>query len=151
MRRFLPKSLIGQIALVMAAALLVAQTINFGLIFTERQRVSRYQIEGPAVSRFVQIAQRLAPLAASGRTAQLPQRGRRGRYSLDRESLVPAGASDTHLLERLRESAAASGLVLRDARAAISDEVPVPTPGCASGCDPTRKTGWTAASTGCRP
>jgi hypothetical protein len=52
-RRFLPKSLIGQIALVMAAALLVAQTINFGLIFTERQRVSRYQIEGPAVARFV--------------------------------------------------------------------------------------------------
>jgi signal transduction histidine kinase len=126
MRRLLPKSLIGQIALVMAAALLVAQSINFGLIFTERQRVSRFQIEGPAVTRFVQIAQYLAPLSANRRTTQLPERGRRGRYSLDRESLVPAGTSDAHLLERLRESAAASGLVLRDARAAISDEVPVP-------------------------
>ena len=126
MRRFLPKSLIGQIALVMAAALLVAQTINFGLIFTERQRVSRFQIEGPAVNRFVQVAQRLAQLPPGQRMTQLPQRGRRGHYSLDRESPVPAGASDANLLERLRESASASGLLLRDARAAISDEVPVP-------------------------
>ena len=49
MRRFLPKSLIGQIALVMALALLVAQAINFGLVFNERLRATRNQIEGPPV------------------------------------------------------------------------------------------------------
>ena len=35
MRKFLPKSLIGQLALVMALALLVAQAINFGVVFSE--------------------------------------------------------------------------------------------------------------------
>ena len=124
MRRFLPKSLIGQIALVMAAALLIAQTINFGLIFTERQRVSRAQIEGPAVARFVQLAQRLAPLSPEQRTAELPLRGRRGHFSLDRESVVAPGTGDETLVERLRESASTAGLAFRDARAAISEEVP---------------------------
>lgn len=127
MRRLLPKSLIGQLALAMALALLVAQAINFTLIFTERQRVSRAQIEGPAVSRFVLLAQRLAPLGAAERAALLPERGRRGRFSLDAQSLVPAGASEPQLLDRLRDTAAANGLVLSDARAEISDEVPLGT------------------------
>ena len=127
MKTFLPRSLIGQLALVMAVALLVAQAINFTLIFTERQRVSRAQTEGPAVSRFVLLAQRLAPLDAAERAALLPERGRRGRYAIGAESLVPPGASDAALLERLRETAAANGLALRDARAAISDEIPVDT------------------------
>lgn len=125
MKRFLPKSLIGQLALVMAVALLMAQAINFTLIFTERQRVSRAQTEGPAVSRFVLLAQRLAPHDAAGRAALLPARARRGRFSLDSDSLVPPGASDEPLLERLRETAAANGLALRDARASISDAAPV--------------------------
>ena len=45
LKRLVPKNLIGQIALVMAGALLVAQAINFTLIFTERQRLTRAQIE----------------------------------------------------------------------------------------------------------
>lgn len=125
MRRVLPKSLIGQLALVMAVALLIAQAINFSLIFTERQRVSRVQTEAPAVSRFVLLAQRLAPLDAGQRVGLVPGRGRRARFSLDPESLVPAGANDGPLLERLRETAAANGVALRDARAAVSDEVPI--------------------------
>jgi signal transduction histidine kinase len=126
MRRFLPKSLIGQIALVMAAAMLVAQAINFTLIFTERQRVSRAQHEGPAIGRFVNIAQRSAPLSADERATLLPRAGRRGRLWLDDESAVPPGASDDHLLERLRESASEAGLAVREVRAATSDEVRLP-------------------------
>ena len=38
LRRLLPRSLIGQLALVMALALLVAQAINFGIVFSERTR-----------------------------------------------------------------------------------------------------------------
>src|SRR5207237_771056 len=64
-RRLLPKSLIGQLALVMALALLVAQAINFGIVFSERTRAVRTQVEGPAVARFVGLAQRAAALPAA--------------------------------------------------------------------------------------
>ncbi|MBX3562264.1 MAG: HAMP domain-containing histidine kinase [Sphingomonas sp.] len=125
MRRFLPKSLIGQIALVMAVALLVAQAINFSLIFTERQRVSRAQIEGPAASRFVMTAQRLAA-APSEEMSEWRERRRRGRYVLGDESVVPPGVSDPALVARLRESAATVGLTLRDARAISGGTVDPP-------------------------
>lgn len=124
MKRFLPTSLIGQIALVMAVALLIAQGINFTLIFTERQRVSRAQIEGPAVSRFVLLTQRVGDAPAERRLGLLPTRSRRSYFTLNNESPVPEGASDAALLERLRESALAAGVTLRDSRAAISEAVP---------------------------
>jgi len=124
LKRLLPKSLIGQIALVMAVALLIAQAINFSLIFTERQRVSRAQIEGPPVVRFVLTAQRIAEAPPADREALLPQRARRGRYTLTAESPVAAGASDATLEERLREAALANGLAIRDARGAVSEALP---------------------------
>ena len=126
MRRWLPRSLIGQIALVMALALLVAQAINFSLILGERQRVSRVQAEGPTIGRFVLLAQRMESLPRAQREFMLPMRGRRGRFTLDAASIVPDGVSDAHLLERLRESAAANGVPLRDMRAASEDEVEMP-------------------------
>ena len=122
LRRFAPKSLIGQIALVMAGALLVAQAINFTLIFTERQRLTRTQLEGPPVARFVTIAQRVAEAAPAERPNVLPRRGRRGRFSIDAASPIPPGG-DEALLDRLRDTAAANGLTLRDARAAIIDDL----------------------------
>ena len=127
LRRLLPKSLIGQIALVMAIALLVAQAINFTLVLSERQRVNRAQIEGPAIGRFVFFVQRVAPLSPEAREATLPpRRHRRGLLSIDGESLIAPGASDPQLAARLREAAAAQGLALRDARATFSDELPAP-------------------------
>lgn len=123
MRRWLPKSLIGQLALVMAAALLVAQAINFSLIFSERQRVSRAHSEGPAISRFVAFAERLAAAPADERASLLPARGRRSRISIGPESLVPAEGADAPLTQRLRDTAAAGGLAVRDARARIGEEV----------------------------
>ena len=103
MRRFLPKSLIGQIALVMAAALLVAQAINFGLVFNERQRATNTQIEGPPIARFVQLAQRLAPMDAAARADLIAERGRRGRFAIASQSSVPAEASEARIVARLRE------------------------------------------------
>ena len=123
-KRFLPKSLIGQIALVMAVALLVAQAINFSLIFTERQRVSRAQVEGPPVARFVLLAQRIAEAPMAEREDALPRRARRGRFALTAQSPVPAEASDALLTDRLREAALANGLAIRDARAAVSEALP---------------------------
>lgn len=127
MRRFLPKSLIGQLALVMALALLVAQAINFGIVFSERTRAVRTQIEGPAVARFVGLAQRAAPLPAAQRPTLIDERGRRrGRYSFDAEPIVPAQNSDERITARIRDQATDIGLQVRDARAMVSDDPPPP-------------------------
>lgn len=139
MRRFLPKSLIGQIALVMAVALLVSQAINFTLIFTERQRVSRSQIEGPAVDRFVAVAQRVGSMPQERRDLVLS--GRRGRFSIDPESIVAAGQQDDWLVERLRDSAAANGFAIREARAAIVTDVQPP-PDLDSVAPPPQRERW---------
>lgn len=125
-RSLLPRSLIGQIALLIAIALLVAQAINFSLIFTERQRVSRVQAEGPAIGRFVLLAQRVAAAPPRQRERLVAQRSRRGRFSIDRASIVADGVTDSHLLERLQETAAANGVPLRGVRATSDDEVDVP-------------------------
>ncbi|MGZ8361394.1 MAG: sensor histidine kinase [Allosphingosinicella sp.] len=123
MRRFLPKSLIGQLALVMAFALLIAQAINFTLVFTERQRWSRAQTEGPVVTRFVLLAQRVSAAPPGQRELEIPRRGRHGRIWLGSESALPPLASDPQLTARLRETAAANGVALREVRATSTDEV----------------------------
>jgi signal transduction histidine kinase len=110
----------------MAVALLVAQAINFGLIFNERQRATRSQIEGPAEARFMTMVQRLIPLSAEGRTALLAERGRRGRFEVASESSIPASESEPRIVARLNEQAAQNGVTLRAARGAISDEVVLP-------------------------
>jgi signal transduction histidine kinase len=125
-RRFVPKSLIGQIALVMALALLVAQAINFSLVFNERQRATRNQIEGPPVARFVTFAQRVAALPPERRADELGGRGRRGRFSIDTQSIVAPQDNDERIAARLRDQAADSGFAIRDARGAVSDEVELP-------------------------
>jgi signal transduction histidine kinase len=125
-KRFLPRSLIGQIALVMALALLAAQAINFGVLFAERQRANHAQIEVPPTARFVTLLQRLAAAPPEGRLALIDERGRRGRYALGADSVIPAQANDARLAARLRDEAEENGVNLRDARAAIRDEAELP-------------------------
>ena len=125
LKRLLPKSLIGQIALVMAGALLVAQAINFTLIFTERQRLTRAQIEGPPVARFV-LTRAAARRGAAGRArgpaaaarAARPLHARPGKPDPGRRRR--RGACSTGCARRR----SANGLALRDARAAIVEDVP---------------------------
>lgn len=126
MKRFLPKSLIGQIALVMAVALLVAQTINFTLLLVERQRATQAQIEGPLITRFVAFAQRYEGAPPAERAEMVGDGARRGRYVIGGQSILPAAAGDDRLVARLRESAQSAGLTIRDARAGLSDESPPP-------------------------
>ena len=112
----------------MALALLVAQAINFGIVFSERTRAVRTQIEGPAIARFVGLAQRAAPLPAAQRPARIDERGRRrGRYSFDAEPIVPAQSSDERITARLHDQANDVGLQIREARAMVSDD-PAPPP-----------------------
>ncbi|RYZ12591.1 MAG: HAMP domain-containing histidine kinase [Alphaproteobacteria bacterium] len=56
MKSFLPRSLPGQLALVMAGALLVASVVNFVLLIGERHRAQLIEQTGPAVARFVDVA-----------------------------------------------------------------------------------------------
>lgn len=117
--RLMPRSLIGQIALVMALVLLLLQALNFANINHERARFNQAQLEGPVITRFVAGLSR-----ASERGWDRPAIGRRGRIEIGERSNVAPAANDPELANRLRETAAANSLQVLDARAAISDELP---------------------------
>jgi signal transduction histidine kinase len=70
-RRFLPKSLTGQIGLLVAVALFVAQAINFSLQLSERRAARHAQVIVPAVTRLVDASERFA---ANGMPAQIAPR-----------------------------------------------------------------------------
>ncbi|NYT39873.1 HAMP domain-containing histidine kinase [Sphingomonas sp. R-74633] len=59
MNRIVPRSLPGQIALLVAVALFVAQAINFGLLVRERQGARFAQVIVPTVTRLIDGAERL--------------------------------------------------------------------------------------------
>src|SRR5688572_3693230 len=106
----------------MAVALLIAQAINFSLVYNERQRATRAQVEGPAISRFVTFAQRLAASPPGQRQSLIPGWGRRTRYALAPDSFLRVAANEERISERLRETASENNLTLRDVRAAIVEE-----------------------------
>lgn len=63
--RFAPKSLAGQMALLVAIALFLAQAINFAMLLRERRAFRYGQVIGPAVTRLVDAGDRLTnPTAA---------------------------------------------------------------------------------------
>jgi signal transduction histidine kinase len=64
LRRFLPKSLTGQIGLIVAVALFVAQAINFTLILNERRDLRASQVIVPSVTRLIDATERLTNPAA---------------------------------------------------------------------------------------
>lgn len=55
MTRFLPRSLSGQIALVMTVALLAASAVNFLFLLAERSRAGLIEMSGPPMARFVDV------------------------------------------------------------------------------------------------
>jgi signal transduction histidine kinase len=57
-RKLWPQSLTGQIAMLVAAALLVAQAINFGFLYRERQRQLSTQVTAPTIARLVDAIER---------------------------------------------------------------------------------------------
>ncbi|MFL6862875.1 MAG: ATP-binding protein [Allosphingosinicella sp.] len=92
MRRFLPRSLLGQMLLLMGAALLVAQLVNLSVILSEQQKLSLAQNEGPAIQRFAQAAALVAraPPGMRPRVIALHPRGPGARLGLGEASLVSA-------------------------------------------------------------
>ncbi|TKD52143.1 HAMP domain-containing protein [Sphingomonas baiyangensis] len=74
-------------ALLVALALLVAQLINFGLLWRERREARFAQVTVPAITRIVDAAERLA----AGRGAMLERQRPRGRVRLISVNPVPTG------------------------------------------------------------
>ena len=78
MKRFLPTSLAGQMALLLGLALLVAQLANFALILNERQKLGLARSEGPAITTFATVADDYGDAAKIFRTAVIEDQSRRG-------------------------------------------------------------------------
>ena len=117
MSRLLPKSLLGQMILLMGAALLIAQLVNFAFIFNGQQRLNLAQNEGPAISRFVQMAGQVAAAAPAERT-QIVGRSRRYRgYDIATASNV-GGDRDEALERRLAGALSDAGVTVRRVQAA---------------------------------
>jgi len=92
LRRFLPKSLTGQIALLVAAALFVAQAINFGLMLNDRREGRFNQVIVPSVTRLIDANERLtahADPAENGR--RRPGYDQRTRVQLHATQPLPGG------------------------------------------------------------
>lgn len=85
-----PRSLTGQIALVMTAALLVASAVNFGFLWAENSRAGLIEATGPGLTRFVDFAQEIVanPPPPSERNLPLgrPQGG--GRFVFGPNSII---------------------------------------------------------------
>jgi signal transduction histidine kinase len=114
--RVLPRSLLGQMLLLMGAALLVAQLVNLTFILNEQQKLALAQNEGPAIFRFAQTTSLIAAAPPAER-AMLAARSRRsGTYSLTAASVV-----DTAGLPRSRELEGRLGGALQELSVAYSD------------------------------
>lgn len=121
MRRFLPRSLAAQMLVVLGLALLVAQLVNFTLILNERQKLSLAQNEGPAITRFVQIAADLQTAVPDLRGALLSDSSQRGaRFALRPESAVANASRESEIEQRLASALAAQNLEAREVRAGFA-------------------------------
>ena len=119
MTRLLPRSLIGQMALLIGLALLVAQAANFALVLNERQKLSLAQNQGPALSRFAAAAADLLQAPPEFRAAVIDDASRHGaEFRLETASIVSA-ARDPRLEERLLDQLASLGVRASEARAAF--------------------------------
>jgi signal transduction histidine kinase len=108
--------------LLMGAALLVAQLVNFAFLLSGQQRLSLAQTEGPAINWFAEVAREVTLEAPPDRDAVLGNRGRRRLrvFSIDSESFVAthAAARDGRLEDRLRSALTSAGVDVRQVHAA---------------------------------
>ena len=107
MRRLLPNSLVGQVTLLIAVALLIAQAVNFALLLNEGQRARLAQSERPALSRVAGAVQAAAGTPDVQRRPVLRSlSGGGARFTVTDRSLVErrALARDAQVEQRLGEA-----------------------------------------------
>jgi signal transduction histidine kinase len=117
----LPRSLVGQMALLIGSALLLAQLANFLYLLVERQQFNRAEIDTPAITRFTSTAADFDQAAPEFRSLVLNDASRRGsHYDLGQTSAIGTQfvrRSDTE--QRLQQSLATAGVEVSQVRAAI--------------------------------
>ena len=118
MKRLLPKSLQGQLILLMGAALLIAQAVNFAVIFSGRKSLDAALSEGPAISRFVDTVVEVE--AGPGRGEEDLPRLRGGRLRVQPQSLVEQRGLTRNpaLEERLSTELGRAGFAVTQVQAA---------------------------------
>jgi signal transduction histidine kinase len=111
--------------LLMGLALLIAQLANFAFILSGQQRLSLAQSEGPAITRFVQVAAQAS--LGSDAPSRLPSvaRGHGASFSLDGESIVDRAGlpRESDIEARLQAALAEAGINARQVRAATSFDI----------------------------
>jgi signal transduction histidine kinase len=106
-------------AVLIGAALLVAQLVNFALVLNERQRLSLAQTEGPAIERFANIAADVQEADPGFQGAVMQDSSHRGaRISLATASGVQDQARRRELEIQLQHALAAAGVKAGQVRAA---------------------------------
>jgi signal transduction histidine kinase len=121
MRKLLPKSLAGQMALLIGIALLLAQLASFAYLLVERQQFSRAEIETPAITRFTSVVADYAQAAPDFQPLVLSDASRRGaRYEAAANTAVGPGLVRRANTEtQLRQSLESAEIAPREVRAAI--------------------------------
>jgi signal transduction histidine kinase len=119
-KRFLPRRLITQMAVLIGLALLAAQLVNFWLILNEREKLSLAQNQGPAITRFAAVASDFAEARPESRSPILEDNSRRGmQFGASPASNVgPNEGREPKVEERLREALREQGLEPAEVRAA---------------------------------
>jgi signal transduction histidine kinase len=120
MKRLFPRSLGGQMALLLGIALLVAQIVNLALILNERQKLSLAQSQEPAITRFVGLAADIRQAAPEFHGAMLADASHRGaRFTVDKDSRIAEGERHAAIEARLARELAESGIQAKEVRAAL--------------------------------
>jgi signal transduction histidine kinase len=123
-RRWLPSSLLGQMLLLIGAALLVAQAVNLAFILNEQQKLSLARSDGPAIGRFTQAAAVVAAAPTKGRLSLLAMHrvGPGADYRLVHESFIDRQGlrRNAQIEERLAGALSEARVPVRAVRGASS-------------------------------
>jgi signal transduction histidine kinase len=114
--RLWPRSLAGQMALLIALALLVAQLINFSVLLRERRNFRFEQATGPAVARIVDAVER------ANATELSPDRGRV--RLLDASPIDKAAEHRPEVEQGIRDALREAGLQVGRIETAVVAERP---------------------------
>jgi len=115
---------VAQVALLIGAALLVAQLANFALVLNEREKLSLAQNLGPAITRYASVAADVAQAAPEFREAVIEDASRRGaRFRIEAASAVGAGdARDAEVETRAARALGEAGVRPAEVRATSRTE-----------------------------
>ncbi|HEX5238757.1 MAG TPA: ATP-binding protein [Sphingomicrobium sp.] len=120
MSRLFPKSLVGQMAVLIGAALLLATLAGFAFALVERQQFNRAEVDTPAITRFTSAAADFAQAAPEFKALVLTDASHRGaHYELGNATSIGPGLKrrdDTE--DRLQQSLTDAGVRVLDVRAA---------------------------------